>query len=291
MLDENSSLESALLKTKVLAYRIKNDRLTDWVNSELDGYKSDENLPEYRIFKAQIIGTLSNRFESIQNSVIPLLHLDKGDASSLTRFALKEGISGLEYMLMESKGQNLIVRLPPEIYAYINHVTPMNGYFIEDARKEIGVQSIKYLLSAVKSRLMGFLLELESQFEINLNISNMKENKDKVSEIVNYVIYGNNNVVQSGDGNKQKVTYTITQNNIDELKKALKSAGVAETDVEELAYIVQEEKPDSEKKEFGPRAKEWVKKMTGKAVDGTWQVSIAAAGQIVANALAKYYGF
>lgn len=50
LVEQNGSVESALLKTKVLAYKIKNDNLINWVNGELNGYNNIKELPEYRIF-------------------------------------------------------------------------------------------------------------------------------------------------------------------------------------------------------------------------------------------------
>ena len=37
LIDEEKSLNSALLKTKVLASRIQNQNLLDWINNELSG--------------------------------------------------------------------------------------------------------------------------------------------------------------------------------------------------------------------------------------------------------------
>jgi len=44
----NISLSSPLLKTKVLAYRIKNQELLNWTNHELVGYPILDQVPNYR---------------------------------------------------------------------------------------------------------------------------------------------------------------------------------------------------------------------------------------------------
>ena len=54
LVDSDKSIASPLLKTKVLASRLKNNDLLTWVNSELSGYIND--VPNYRIFGCSITG-------------------------------------------------------------------------------------------------------------------------------------------------------------------------------------------------------------------------------------------
>ena len=51
-------LEDILLKLKVLAHKLKNKELTDFVNSELNGYEDD--VPSYRIYNGHLTGTVEN---------------------------------------------------------------------------------------------------------------------------------------------------------------------------------------------------------------------------------------
>src|SRR5487761_2154531 len=46
-----------LRKCLVLAYQLKNDRLKTWIEKELDGYSSGDELPEYRLVPAGAKGT------------------------------------------------------------------------------------------------------------------------------------------------------------------------------------------------------------------------------------------
>lgn len=46
LVDDKSSLNGALLKTKVLASRIGNQELIAWTNSELSGYDDESELPD-----------------------------------------------------------------------------------------------------------------------------------------------------------------------------------------------------------------------------------------------------
>jgi hypothetical protein len=45
LIDSEKSLSNPLLKTAVLAHKIKNEQLAEWVNSELEGYKNEKKFP------------------------------------------------------------------------------------------------------------------------------------------------------------------------------------------------------------------------------------------------------
>jgi len=61
------SLSDPLLKTKVLATRIQNTQLLDWVESELSGYRDKEDLPPYRRSKGILKGNFVNGYKQYTN--------------------------------------------------------------------------------------------------------------------------------------------------------------------------------------------------------------------------------
>jgi hypothetical protein len=48
---------------------------------------------------------------------------------------------------------------------------------------------------------------------------------------------------------------------------------------------------DVKAKRFGPRVREWIKKMISKAVDASWQIELGVAGNLLTDALKAYYGW
>ena len=64
--NNNISLTNILIKTKVLAHKLKNDELKTWIDSEQNGYSSN-NVPEYRILACQSTGTISNGIQNFDN--------------------------------------------------------------------------------------------------------------------------------------------------------------------------------------------------------------------------------
>ena len=92
--------------------------------------------------------------------------------------------------------------------------------------------------------------------------------------------------------NKQRVKNTnIKKGDFKALEKTLTDNGVEKSDVTELQTIIDADTPDQNNKEFGPKVKEWVKKMFGKATDTTWKVGIGVAGKLLADSIQQYYGW
>lgn len=72
-IDSDGKLSDLLRKCKVLAARLQNEELSQWVDAELNGYPSQENLPAYRIIGCNAKGNLGGPFGAeMQNITIPV---------------------------------------------------------------------------------------------------------------------------------------------------------------------------------------------------------------------------
>ena len=60
--------------------------------------------------------------------------------------------------------------------------------------------------------------------------------------------------------------------------------------MEFLKSSLESEPKAIDKDKFGPRVSAWIGKMIGKAAEGSWQIGLGAAGNLLAQAIAKYYG-
>src|SRR5258708_37789848 len=57
--DGKQPLADVLRKCLVLAFELKNRKLKKWVEGELNGYRKDDELPEYRIARLPSVGNFS----------------------------------------------------------------------------------------------------------------------------------------------------------------------------------------------------------------------------------------
>ena len=70
-IDASVPISTLLRRCAVLASRLNNDELRAWVAKELNGYKSADDVPDYRILAAPATGNLSGPYRSGQNITIP----------------------------------------------------------------------------------------------------------------------------------------------------------------------------------------------------------------------------
>ena len=90
------NLHNALFKTKVLLHKLGEKHLVHWVNSELNGYDSIENVPEYRVLTMSILGNISNGAWRYSNQPLPIAHLGEKLRKDLETTHLTQSIAVLE---------------------------------------------------------------------------------------------------------------------------------------------------------------------------------------------------
>src|SRR3546814_17103771 len=83
---------------------------------------------------------------------------------------------------------------------------------------------------------------------------------------------------------------TVVKGDFDSLSTFLRAEGIQSSDLAELQDAVASDPAPTSAQSFGPRVSNWVGQMLVKAADGSWEISLATAGALLAYALAKYYG-
>ena len=74
LLSRKQTLQTFYEKCKVLAAKLGNAEFETWVDNELNGYKSDDNLPQYRTFGVHSKGNFLGSFgHQLSNADIPLM--------------------------------------------------------------------------------------------------------------------------------------------------------------------------------------------------------------------------
>lgn len=294
LLDDQKSLSSALLKTKVLARRIQNDELLNWVNNELVGYKNFEHLPDYRkeIFNG-LKGNFINGPKKYTNVQIPTSGLDTKFEAKLRATEFFDSVTSLESLRLEDSSV-LYSPLSAEITALIeeNWRSMGNPYLqLFSANKVIPKTSIVEILSNIRSKLLDFMLEFDGKFGDLTEINDLRMKKDEISSIVNNtIINGDGNVLNTGNNSTIKNSITVNKYNKEDLLRELNNVGVSKADAAELVEIIDNESPNPDTKKFGQQVNTWIGKMIAKTIDGSWDVSIGAAGSLLAEIIKGYYG-
>lgn len=286
----NVSLSDPLLKTKVLATRIQNPQLLNWVESELSGYSEKESLPIYRRSKGILKGNFVNGYKQYTNVDIPVVHLEPDIIDNLTTIVDLDSISSIED-LIGKKGVKMSVNSYGKAYLE-NSIRKMgNPYFeLTSVFLEIPATFLSNIVSNVRSKLLEFILQLEQEFGLEADISTLSNHNSTINHIMNTTINnsGDGAIINNGNKNTIDANIIITKGDKEALRAKLLSEKMDSSDVDDLLRIIDDTKPIS-KDNYGTSVNLWIQKMMGKALDGSWQIALGAAGNVLAECIQRYY--
>jgi hypothetical protein len=295
LIDSDKSISSPLLKTKVLASRLQNEVLLAWVSNELKGYDTSGELPDYRKYSGNITGTYINGQMQYNDQPVPTVGLKREFEEMLRSMDFYQSISSLETLKGENKSGTLEQTFPAELTGLIqqNWRKMGNPYLqLVNCKKSISVNAVVEILAFVRNNLLDFMLKIDSEFGNITEIEELKTKKEEIATIMNHTIInntGDGNVVNTGEKAKITATINISKGSKEELARHLQDIGLTTDDTTELIDIIDTEEPNFENKTFGQNVNSWTQKMLGKALDGSWNVGIGAAGNLIAEAIKTYY--
>jgi len=195
LIDTEKSISSPLLKTKVLASRLQNEVLLNWVSNELKGYDTAGDLPDYRKYSGIITGTYINGHMQYNDQPVPTVGLKRELEKMLRSINFYQSISSLETLKGENKSGKLEQTFPAELTLFFILALVVTFKFIAPISKEIDdrAEFINYTLR--KSTILLtfgyeklsesiFLLteeinELNRQIKLTRNYANSNFENDK----------------------------------------------------------------------------------------------------------------
>lgn len=286
------SLTSPLLKTKVLATRLQNQDILEWVNNELNGYPDIKVVPKYRKTKGEIAASYINGNWHATNQVLNLPEFDEVTTENLYTMHFVQSVQALESY--QSDGSNYIAEMLSGGQRTVmeRYLEASNPYFqLSKIYRRVPCNFVLEILSHIRNRLLEFMLQIESEYGTLSKIHELQPHNKEITKIMKTTIInsGDGAIINSGNENSIQAKVTVKKGDKDYLQRELMREKVTQEDINELLNVVDNEPPTS-KGNFGNGVNDWMKKMLGKAVDGSWQVSIGAAGNILAEALQRYYG-
>jgi hypothetical protein len=236
--NEKGSLNSALLKTKVLLHSLGKKDLASWVTNELKGYP-DENVPEYRRVSAEVHGHVTSYAWQANDYVLPIMHLSEKQRKNLTESVCTMSIASIEESIRS--GKKLIRHLPPEFGALFQKVlTP--GTHVFSSWCAINMVDIENILSEVRSRLLDFALELRDVVGIDVPEKELAAKAASVDteKLFNTAVYGTGNTIIIGSHAFQAITNE--KDDIDGLLAAVAQLGFQQGELDGLRHAVLEDK-------------------------------------------------
>lgn len=307
LLDAEKSLVNPLMRLNYFGRLTKNDELIQFTNNEINGYKDQGSIvPEYR----KTIGSLIVDVQAYLNRhtmEIPVSMLDSPFDEAFRYIDIREGIATVEKMareMLESNGnKNEFYRPIPMEMLHIIQPALRKLYKSNTRLDAVGAKIIGNgniiidIPSFIRTKLLEFVMQIAEKFGFEIEIKDYNKKQESNNQTIiqfmstNITNTGDGNVINTGDKAKIDAKININKGNKEELSEFLQKNGLSEQDTAELVAIIDTEVPYSENKIFGAKVNGWIGKMVGKALDGSWNVGIGAAGSLLGEAIGKYYGF
>ncbi|OGW18655.1 MAG: hypothetical protein A3G93_07215 [Nitrospinae bacterium RIFCSPLOWO2_12_FULL_45_22] len=292
-IDARIDISVVLRKCKVLAARLGNEAFKQWVEFELNGYKTIKDLPDYRILSVHSKGHFSGPFWSgLRNADIPISCLPEKFQESFRHSYLMDPISAYVALINKSKGSALQEPWPPDFVASVadRFYTGMNCVA---AWKVIAINSVVSLVDVVRNKILSFVLEIESEApdagEAQINSPPLPQ--EKVTQVFNTNIYGNVHNVAAGSTNFAQIALTVQKHDIDSLVNYLRNHNISEKEISDLEKAIhQDSKENPKQNKIGNKVMSWMTKMMNKAAKGSWEISSSVATSVLTKAINSYYG-
>lgn len=285
------SVENALFKAQVLAHRLGEVDMKNWVASELKGYRNRSDLPIYRILPVTVMANLSNGVVRYTEQPLPLRSADQRVRKLLESRHLIESIVAIEQW--SKKDADMAIVIAPEFYGHLKNGLE-RSFAIERAWGKCSVGAMLQVVIEVRSRLLEIALQVSDRIPQEPKAESIKQVSQEVavSEIFRNAVFGSNTTIVVGGGSIQNVSNNVTVNDLESLLRVLRDHSISEADLVVLQEAINgdAESDDVKNKRLGPRVKSWIVTMVKKAADGAWNIGLGAAGGVLSAAITSFYG-
>lgn len=188
IVEDRVDLMVSLNRLLVLAKDVKNNKLSKWAISELNGYKPDEDLPEYRIAESRYIqySGINGRLQ-VKNQPLPLGMIKTEMYDELEKVKVRDGIKTIIDYQNDDTYRDLTFLASEVFESSGGHIQCVS------IRQLIPASIYKGIYSEVKSKLLLAFCELERKYgcldELVIDVSKQKNDIiEKNNEELNHVV-------------------------------------------------------------------------------------------------------
>lgn len=290
-ISNTTDVPTLLRMCKLLAARISHAQFATWVDSELNGYPTLESLPDYRKVSVHSYGSFVGTFSNAPRLQIPVSVLPKDIQESFKVAYLASSISAYVALVEGNESGRVNEDWPVNLAVhYASKLTPEMQCV--GAWKEIPIGAIVRLLDSVKTRVLGFAIDVEREAPNagETPIGNKPPvSTEKMTQIFNTNITGNvGNLANSSEQFTQSAT--INSGNWDELENHLLTLGLKRQDLEGMRVELDQVQTVQDAKVKTKVAANWVGRLSTKAIEGASGIGIQAAAAGIAKAIGEYLG-
>ena len=190
LLSGEGKISLLLLEARELVESSGDESLINFIESEIDGYKSEE-LPSYRKIKGEIVGTIQTPYGGVQkNTPIGIGKLSEQLGIDVTVAHIFDGVGFIEENLSHLHSNTVNRPLPEDLVESLNHIVQYNnpGITLVSAAHSFGKSGLQHITTKVREELIKGLQQInknrkEIKTEAQQTLSNTK---DKIDVFVTY---------------------------------------------------------------------------------------------------------
>lgn len=178
-LNSNSDILALLRKALLVARKLKLTQFGEWIDNELNGYKSPDDVPEYR----NVIGEVKGG--NLYNGWIPVLINDNKLSSVITKRQVFDSIPKIQNVL-HSESNYVIFTFAAEANTLIGNLTGFESKY----KLFVGKNAMYDIIERVKSEILEWAIILEENGILGENLRFTEEEKSKAQsepKIINYI--------------------------------------------------------------------------------------------------------
>lgn len=290
---KDHDVPTLLRMCKLLAARISHQAFAQWVDHELNGYPSVDDMPDYRIVRVDSYGTFAGAFHQANKLQIPFTVLPTQIQEQYRHAYMGSAISAYTALLSGETSDSVQEPWPVALaLKYASTLTP--DMQCVHAWKEIPIGAIVRLMDSVKTRVLGFAIDLEREApnagELPIG-SQPPLSGEKMTQIFNTNITGNVGNVANASSNFNQSSATVMETgNWQTLQSRLSELGLTAADTQGLQEDIERALATGSEEEKRKTAGSWIGQLAGKAASGVVGVGIEAAASGIAKAIAVYLG-
>ncbi|MFI8981164.1 AbiTii domain-containing protein [Ectopseudomonas khazarica] len=289
---QNSDIPTLLRMCKLLAARISHQEFAQWIDRELNGYAKVDELPDYRVVRVDSYGSFIGTFRRADKLQIPVSVLPKEIQEQYRNAYMGSSISAYTALIEGEKSGS--VQEPWPVALAVHHASKLTPDMqCVAAWKEIPIGAVVRLTDSVKTRVLGFAIDLEREApnagELPIG-SQPPLSPEKMTQIFNTNITGNvGNVANAGSGFSQSSSIVVQPGNWPSLQARLLELGLTDSDTQGLKEDLERALSTSNDEERKTTAGAWIGRLASKAASGAAGVGIEVAASAVAKAIAAYF--
>jgi hypothetical protein len=281
-LNDNISIQSLLRKAYAVSIKLSIEESKQWIESEMNGYGAESNVPLYRKIK----GSLS-AFNPVRGS-IPVQIDDNEIEDKLSVMPFRQSIGQIE-SIIDKHAEGFLIPFTGRQLASLQNIMSSDLPF----RLSYSATSLIPIVDNVRNTILQWALKLEQEGVTGENLSFSTDEVRRASMSTNINIANFQGVlgdVKDSDLT-QNLNMTITEsNNFEQLAKYLAEHKIEKCDIDNLELAIETDEAPSANKQFGTNVSSWIGSMVSKAAEGSWSISLATAANVLGTGISKYYG-